>query len=309
MPSRLNVKCIHIGCHRCGSTFIQKRVLTRLTRITPLTYDINHGILKELTYLVLCGDLYYDAGKIRGPIRERLAGLDNIVVSLDSFSGLDEGLGPGYQMSYVPGRLHDIFGETGILVIVRNQESCLSSFYRSIVRKGCLASFKVWIRNQHKDHHLDFLKYSRLIQAYADVFGKANVEVVLFEELFRRETFERMLSRFGIETAGLDAVDLDRRENESLTGPTLTMTRFVHHMTGSKLTHRVNVGEEPSLRAYNWWRYRIAPRLNSLCVRMGFSSTSFEFDGYREFLRDLYHEDNRRLSEWIGRDLAPYGYV
>ena len=53
---------LHIGCHKSGSTFLQKEVLPNLKNISTSTFYDYHDrdIFEKLLYICRCADIYYD---------------------------------------------------------------------------------------------------------------------------------------------------------------------------------------------------------------------------------------------------------
>ena len=304
----MKTRFIHIGHHRCGSTFIQQRLMPLVRHAVPITYGSNNAIQPEIDHLILCAEPYYDADRNHAAIREKTAPLGEICLSFEGFSGMGESLGAGHQITYIPRRLRDAFGPTRILVVLRRQADALRSRYRADVRYGYLASFETWFRHMAVNERHNWLKYHALVDGYARVFGRENTKVLLFEELFTDPVFDELANFMGIEPEDARRIDRTESVNESLTAPVLALTRAVNRVGGSKLTHGVSVGIEPSLGAYNFWRGRVAGPLNSITRRIGMTAPRFTFDGFEAAVRELYHEDNTRLSAWLGRDLHAVGY-
>ena len=171
----MKTRFIHIGHHRCGSTFIQERLMPLVRGATPITYRRNNVIQDEIDELILCAEPYYDADRIRATIRERLEPLGETCLSFEGFSGMCESLGAGHQIAYIPRRLRDVFGPTRILLVLRNQREAVRSRYRADVRFGYLASFETWFRHMQVNHRHDWLKYHALVESYAEAFGRENM--------------------------------------------------------------------------------------------------------------------------------------
>ena len=304
----MKTRFIHIGHHRCGSTFIQERMMPLVRNAAPITYRRNNVIQAEIDHLILCAEPYYDAERNHAAIREKAAPLGEICLSFEGFSGMGESLGAGHQITYIPRRLRDAFGPTRILLVLRNQADAIRSRYRADVRYGYLASFETWFRHMAVNERHNWLKYHALITSYAQAFGRENMEVLLFEELFTAAVFEDLARFMGIDPDDAKRIDRKASVNESLTTPVLALTRAVNRIGGSKLTHGVSVGIEPSLGVYNFWRGRVAGPLNSFTRRVGMRPPRLTFDGFDDAVRALYQEDNTRLSDWLGRDLRALGY-
>lgn len=101
----------------------------------------------------------------------------------------------------IAGRLHHLFPQASVILVVRNQLTALASLYAYVV--GGMPeppSFRDWL-----DHHgratvpgrgLDLFDYAALIRLYTERFGSDRVHVLLYEDLVRdRAAFLRQICR------------------------------------------------------------------------------------------------------------------
>lgn len=305
----MNVRFIHIGCHKCGSTFLQAEVWPKIKGLKPLQYLHDYPIYEEMEYLIRCGELYYEEDKIKKAIHDKIAQYEDVCLSSEAFSGTDSGiLGQGHQIKYIAERLHTIFGATKILIVIRDQRKALPSLYLDDVKYGYLTDFKQWIHWRLNTCGLNYFKYAPMIECYMNLFGKGNVKVVLFEELFKIETIQRILDDFDLNSEGIKTIDFSKRFNEAYSAPSLAVARVVNILSGSKLTYGSIYGPAP-VKMYNLWRYKCAPVVDRLSKKLNIPAPKCNFDGYDEILYEQFHESNMRVSEIIGKDLTKYGYV
>lgn len=302
------MRMIHVGCHKCGSTFIQDEIFPRLRKVRAVSCSDGRDFpaLHDAFFaLVHCDDLYFDPlrDRVYGSIRDRLAPHE-CVLSWEGLSGHHTfALGQGYQIRHIARRLRDLFPEAGILIVIRNQKDLVRSYYMDDVTYGFSISFPDWIAWRRRYHALNYPKYAALIETYQRLFGRDRVRVLLFEEMFNPDLLRRTFESFGVDPAGIEEANLGRRHNPSLGPVGLLGARFVNLRLGSKL----NMCDVES-RGYHLWRWRYADRLDRLAKRLGLRLPGVEFAGYRDFLREEFAEDNRRASALIGRDLAAAGY-
>jgi len=308
--NKMNTKFIHVGCHKCGSTFLQREVFPKLKNIKTLTFVEENPLSEEINYLTQCGELYYKHSYVEKNIHEKLKDFDDICLSSEGFSGTNNFiLGTGHQIKYIASRLKRIFGKTKILIIIRNQKKSLPSLYKDDIKYGYLLDFKQWIQYRYDSCSLNYFKYSYLIECYQKYFGIDNVKVVLFESLFNKQTFDQLSIDLNINPSFIESINLKRKFNESYTWPSLIVAKLLNRHFGSKLTHGVTFGKSNSLRIYNWWRYNYSRKIDRLSKIVGINDPNYDFENYNNILYELYHDDNKRVSKLLNVNLLDYNYV
>ena len=305
------MRFIHVGCHKCGSTFIQEEVLPKLRGIEiifPSEESLLFQQLKpDLFRLVHTADLYFDEdlkARTFENIR-RYTAYDNCCMSWEGLTGhRSMVVMPGFQIEFIAKRLKELFPQTIIFLVLRNQSEFLKSYYKDDATYGLCASFDKWLSYQQRYAGLNYARFSPLVELYQRLFGKEQVVVALFEELFRRDTFEDLFNRAGVDPAGLDDVDYQKRHNAALGGLSLEIMQILSRYGNSKLA----LADEES-EWYRRWRFHYGPLLDKWCKETGTASVEIaQPPGYDALLKDLYHEDNLRTSKLIGRDLREFGY-
>lgn len=299
-------KFIHIGHHRSGSSFLQFEVIPKIKSLSMLPFSFYGGKIKihdAFSYLTLCDDLFYDISKSKEAFKDFY---DNKLkfncLSYEGFVGYRPASYAGYQVKHIAERLHNIFGETKVLFVIRNQKTFMNSWYAGQVMYGYTCSFKKFIHHRKNTTELNWIKYSPIIKLYQDLYGKENVKVVLFEELFKKETILNILQEFGIDPQGIEDVDYTRKVNEGLTPISFYLSYFVSKHFGSKANYGAG-------RVYTYWRKFGVPFWNRVSHILGMSTIKFSYPEYEDFLYDYYHEDNLKTAELTGLPLNQYGYV
>jgi len=304
-----NKTCIHVGCHKCGSTFLQVEVLPKLKNITAITFYEDDFLLDEMLYLCQCAELYYDQN-IENKIRSSIEGFSRIFISSEAFSGTGYNVFTGgYLVKTIAKRLKRIFGTAKIFIVIREQKACIESYYRDDVKYGFLGDFEKWFEWRYENCQLNYFKYYPLVKCYADIFGISNVSVLLFEQLFETQMLIRKLCELNIDTEGIQNINFKRRFNESYSPLSFRMTFNINRFFGSKLSHGVTFGKDPRLYVYNLWRYNLSKRVDKVSYALGIKKIKFGFSGYEEQLHDMFHEGNRELSLLTGENLFKFGYV
>ncbi|MCF8011405.1 MAG: sulfotransferase [Clostridiales bacterium] len=124
-------------------------------------------------------------------------------------------------------RLKEIFPNAKILIIIRNQLDLIKSQYRDHpfdprnLSIGKPVSLHKWIEialNYDSVYFLNSLKYYELINYYANLFGKNNINIMLFEELVQSpEIFsEKMSEIMNIDKSTTYEILKNKWENHSV---------------------------------------------------------------------------------------------
>ncbi len=300
---RQQLAFVHIGHHKCGSSYFQIEVIPKIHALHQPEWlpGGTSSIHRQLMYLIRCDDLYFDLEQCREDLLSRMDGVN--CLSHEGFCGHGTlEVGAGAHVAQVARRLRAIFGPTRVLIVIRNQKTMLPSFYKDDIKFGYACGYDTWIQRRLLYCQLNGFRYFPMIDTYIQEFGKQNVKVHLFEELFRRETIARILEEMEIDAAGIDDIDFGRRQNVAYSKLSLRAALFLNQHFGSKVNARPG-------RVYRMFRRSGSRRLDVLSQRLGIGPPRLSFPGYDEILHDLYHEDNARVSEAIGRDLHAAGYV
>jgi hypothetical protein len=220
------VDLIHVGFHKTASTFLQRRYFGLLDGVELLntTYD---GIdLDKWFYdnFVNMSPLGFDSDAFAEAFASRLVEvgaaargglrlLSDENLSGDIYHGLD-----AYELMR---RLHAVFGEVDILIVVRNQVDFLLSTYSNYVLHGGIENFKRWLRgtNTRWGMILQKVRYSALVKQYMELFGEERVNVVLYEELWSDETgLPQVMRKYGIQAPSGDMRRKRQQPGRSLVG-------------------------------------------------------------------------------------------
>lgn len=301
---------IHIGCHKAGSTFVQEELLQKLKNIKPITFfNKNEYLEKEFLYISQCADIYYESN-VEQVISEYYKQFEDIFISAEGLSGNGYNVFTGgYLIESIAKRLHNIFPDGKIIIIIRNQKDAIESYFKDDVKYGYLGDFQSWFNWRLNTYQLNYFKYFQLIKTYQNIFGKDKVKVMLFENLFNLDYLKNMLDDFGVNTLGIDKVDFKRSYNKTYSPLSSKITPIINRFFGSKLTHGVTFGNDSRLKVYNFWRNNLSKYFDNISLKVGLKKSKFSFPGYEELLYEQFHSNNLRLSEIIDTDLFKHKYI
>jgi hypothetical protein len=306
---------IHIGYHKTGTNWLQRRFFS-----DPATgyrwlgkRPGNHPVRR----FVRDRPLEFDRVSVRAALDPMVAEAEEAgllpVLSLERLSG--SALSGGYDSVRIADRLHQVFPEGRILVVVREQRSMVVSTYKGYVQQGGAAPLEHFLEGRRtatfRVPAFDpaYLEYDRLIAYYRGVFGAENVLALAFDQFVEdgRGFVERIASFAGRAVPGevLDALPYGHRENVRATSAlTLSVVRRLN-----QLAPPTDVNPAPLVES------RAAARLADRLVRrdpLGRHSAGADERLRRavdEWAGERFAAGNARLASLLGVDLTRYGWT
>ena len=233
----------HIGFPKTGTTFLQKNVFPN---ISDVNY-IDRTAIKDLSYaLIEKDDSYYDAEKIKADVAKMHDSNSIMLIS-------DEALTGHHIKTEFPNRSQiarrlKAAGVSKIIISIRNQVDVLESTYKQYIKSGGVLKVSKFFDlgdNRSPYFYINYFNYEKIIELYAEIFGRENILVVQFENIFENKTeFTNRLNGFlQLENIDLkDALHLPA-VNDSLSNFSTKSLRAINHFTynvyrPSSLIHR-----------------------------------------------------------------------
>lgn len=298
---------VHVGYPKTATTMFQQNVFPMCPEIEYLGKFVpSHRYRDERTYyqidaLLRHGTLYPPNLKplrdyveqVRGETRRRV-----VLISSESF------IHPAViDIGEVAKRIKDAFGECRILITIREQISAILSFYWTHGRYGEYLSlgprdtskklsfplsFSEWVNLQMDGeiaegrNYVSTLRYGDVIACYDGIFGRDNVQVLLFEMLlYSPDVYCEELSKFlGIQSCA--SLMKKSQENRS--------TGRLDPWKGKDIDRFLK-------REWLSLFRRLFPRQRRVD------------EGRVEVLQDYFRPSNRRLIEERNIPIAKFGYV
>lgn len=300
---------IHVGLHKCGSTWLQKNVFSRVDYgvCTPWG-DMAHMAVTEF---VDVDPLCFDAAVVRAQFDESLAalgraGADKVaVVSHEALSSR-----PHHGKYYAPEaakRLRDTFPGAKVLVIFREQAAIIYSLYGEYVRNGGQYSFDEFIGTGQERPgwaslcKLSFFEYDRLVAMYQDMFGTENV-LALPLELMRADPQAFSAEIFGFLGLASHAPDTAERSNKGWGALTVELYRLTNGLIRKNPLGGAHSRRYRARQFIAWRIDRVLPRRwNTALERRRKARLQARIAG-------VFEASNQRLSQMLGRDLGGLGY-
>ncbi len=227
------IDLIYIGDYKTGTSWWQSRVLLHHPGICYLDDPVSHPEVVRLMHeLVDTRDLDFDADLLREKFQEVLKGIDckgrKKVICREALSGKYP---TGENAKRTAERMRDVFGDTKILIVIREQFSMLKSIYSQYIKIGGTLCFKDFVYSPAVSAGLlEKVKYHKLIDFYWENFGEKNVYIGIFEKFKENnEQFVNDVLKFsGCSTSWLPSGETIA-VNPSLRVAGLELQRFLNH--------------------------------------------------------------------------------
>ena len=310
---------IHIGYNKTGSTWLQEEFfpLQELGFYLLLEMEDRRKIYR---YLVKEHALYYEEERVRTYYEERISHAGDLlpVLSAERLSG-DPHSG-GYDSVEVAGRLHSLFPEAKILLVVREQRSMLLSVYTQYVRAGGTRSLRRYLRpplrgsRRMPQFDFRFLDYAPLVEHYMGLFGRERVKVLPYEWLLSEpQRFLREILQFSDlatpeRLERIKTLPFGKRVNRSYGPFTLWAKRLYNRffldnsLNPAALFHLPEGIERRAVRCFQFVDAFLPAAMvkNAKRRRAALISRAVE---------NRYAKGNERLCEITGLDLKKLGYL
>ena len=303
---------IHVGYAKAGSSWLQQRFRSAEAGFyhplagTDCLYD----------NLVSPNALTFDATAARNAINEALEGnaADSSLVpvlSLESLIG--HWSSGGWNAAMMVDRIAAVFEAPKVLLVIRAQDSMLSSVYRQYVRKGGARNMQKFFfppikgRARAPGFSFQFFCYHALIEYMYERLGRENV-LVLPMEMMKEEAdayLEKICSFAGATPQpGYTPEKTVRNEG-------LTITQVLFKRKINPFIARDQLNDYSILYSDIW--HIIGMRLVRFLGRDFFKKADKKREkAFRAQIGTIcdgrFEESNRKTAELIGIDLSKYGY-
>lgn len=313
---------IHIGYHKCASTWLQRHIFSHPERgFQPLCPPSNHGEAPNPKYLAT----YFirnEQEQLLSSFRDNSDGLENAielctpaarlvpVISSERLSGNPHA--GGFDARLIADRLHRRFPRARVMIVIREQVRAAVSMYFMYLAAGGVRSYGHYFMQKYAGRRpgfsLAYLEYDRIVAYYQNLFGRENVMVVPMEAIFSEpEMFRANLVSFsGAEVPG--PLPTDSVENRGAPRLVEYYTRYLN------LIRKPDSVNGNFCRTPRWVGQGVAGFRQILYRLSGQGwNTAFEkrvLDEIDVMLGERFSKSNRRTEKLTGLKLAAdYGYM
>ena len=180
---------LHVGFHKCGSTTLQGAVFHRHPEVFNLGEpDEDANALRAMRDVwSSCHEnpkkrTQFNPDRSRSLWQEALAKVPPgqvPVFSKETLTLSEFYAGPDDQR--IPTRLHSVTGPARIVIVVRHQIRLIESLYLYQAKGARYEASETWL--QSRGDALRLYRYYTVAASFAEVFGRENVGIFLFEEM------------------------------------------------------------------------------------------------------------------------------
>ncbi|TVQ44351.1 MAG: hypothetical protein EA365_10240 [Gloeocapsa sp. DLM2.Bin57] len=306
---------IHIGYPKTASSWLQADIFNNQNTGFCVPWLNQEGLCNKATDLFINCDVFSQTAAADfflpplTTIDEQLIP----VLSNEFLSGCFFFTPPNYTPSLpreIPERLHCVFPNAKVLIMIREQKSMLVSAYRQMLIMGHSLTIEEFINTGDKNitkhptvGNLENLKFDELIEKYQQVFTPENVLVLPLEILIKDKSifFKNIYNFLKISER---EINNEETKNVGLKGGKLTILRILNSPISllrnnsylSSLIFRIN--------------YKLAEVADPFIPKKIHDSVEKKVKNYvKETVGTYYQESNQKTSQIIGIDLAKLGYT
>tara|TARA_E500000178_G_scaffold233231_1_gene229718 strand:+ start:30212 stop:31147 length:936 start_codon:yes stop_codon:yes gene_type:complete len=302
---------LHIGMGKSGSTYIKNNVFKKFKNSIFL-----EQLSEEMIDLMTLNNIQFEEKNVFKNILTEQNQKDKEYLFISNSSAT---LPKKFDQFIICDRLHSKLKGCMVILILRNQKSYIRSFYLERLAAGIYVNYKNFFQYCIKNYNvsiLPFLNYYDLVKYYSEKFGKNNLKLFLFEELFdHSKNFNKNLfeEKTGINLGNI--VFKQEKVNSSipdqLVGLRCLINRLIRYDDGEGLysipTRLINQHKNFSLKYYYKVllnRFFKSPILLNIFRRKG----NFNNNEINQHIEKLYGKSNFKLQKEFNLDLKSNGY-
>jgi len=295
---------IHIGYHKTGTTFLQANVFPNL--------GLNFIRSPDVAYIAESNN--FQPEKFIEILQSNNSDFQprKTIISQEVLSG--RAAGTVWDETLIADRLHQTFPKAKILIVIRNQFDYIFSLYamRVIHRGRESQNLSRYLDKRFYPALKEKLDYSRLITKYHQLFGKEQVQVLLYEELNTNPDLfiDKVLDFIGVD------IDLEFDKtpaNKGIYASGIIMANRIINYPFEKILNKLlelELIEHPtyakfSLKYFAYKKKFIQPLIFKIFSRT--PTSQFPADWYDE-LHGIFSASNSSLQEILDIDLRSFGY-
>lgn len=309
---------IHIGYNKTGSTWLQEEVfpLETLGFQSFLSIEDREHIYRSI---VRQHAMTFDPQPILNYYEQALAKTANKdlvpIFSNERLSG--DPHSAGYDTKELADRLHRMWPEARIILVIREQKSMLLSTYKQYIRAGGPRSLRSYFSPPERGSRrvpmfaFEYFAYDSLIRYYQSLFGKERVLVLPYEQLRKApQAFVASILTFSglpADPEQLRTLGFKRKINAGYGPITLRLKRQINRIF---IDNGLNPGAWVAL-PYGAERRIVAllqqlDRLLPKAWRQGSEQRMKQF--IAQSVKGRYATSNQQVEQLTGLDLGAFGY-
>jgi len=297
---------LHIGYHKTGTTFLQKRFFPFLAANLLIMPDVSYIATSE----------QYDPNDFIQLLTKQLK--TNIhsltILSQETLSGRADG-NPIWDPHIIAKRLRHTFPSAKILIVIRNQFDYILSLYAfRVVRRGLEhRSLDQFLQLNHAQLRQK-LQYDRLIGDYVRLFGREQVLVLPFEQLAANSfRFVTSLLNFIGYTQPVNYHNAGRENPSTRNGRLLAANRLLNKPVHAllEISQRNNWINQPQnsrfTNGYFYFKRKFLNRIGESLIPSNDVEIAIPQE-WQQTAAPIFQASNTRLLNLVELDLKKWGY-
>lgn len=342
------IDVIHIGDYKTGSSWLQRCLFKHHPDILYIDNPEEFPYVARLfNELVDVADIHFDEVSFRERfslcLSQSEAAHRQLLVSRESLFG---DFITSNNAERTARRLKNVFHQSQVIIVIREQLSMLSSIYSEYIKCGGTLKFSKFIWDPIVSKGLlNRLNYSAVIETYKAYFGEENVLVKIYDDFIcDKVDFSNDILKFidckEMKTEEFDSLDY-QIVNPSLRSFGLSLHRWLNHLIRTRynpsasiiaweylakkcisdvklealvdryMVHVPKVYEHKYHGAYlDYALHQSANRyISKLCEKFNFGSKILISEHDRKEIISYFVADNNKLIKEHSLDIASYGWI
>jgi len=296
---------VHIGCHKTGTTWLQRYYFPN----HPAIRYLNHGPNPDaFRFLLRADEDQWNTGTAKDLLKQMNhdnGGKANLYSEENLSGNLWSACRDSMQIAH---RLRQTCESAKIIIVIRSQIEMLRSIFVQYVHEGGWRNIKSFLGDQTLAGKtlMEHLKYAPLINTYIQLFGKNNVHVGIYEEFAADpQGFLEELNLFlAINTIQISERYYAKRANRAYSPVSMSIARFLNRFQKSRFNLRGLPDPRYKLLNKRYWLQEV---FDKLIYYKLFSPRAIAIPEQGALL-EFYRAPNKELCELTGKDLRRYGY-
>jgi len=304
---------VHIGNHRSGSVFLEKKIFKNLKDVNYI--DIRAEHISYYKYFLKLGESEMtekDFELFKNFLKEKATKERNLI-SYEGFSGVN-------FRSLRKNSTDQIFKDLKkavedfnfkIILVLREQSSFITSHYKRYICRGGYSNISNFVKNEID---LPNHNYYNLVKKLEEVFGTDNIYILLFENFpnydptgIKTKTIRALLDFIGEKEMPKNYIQLNsnsklsklknRIVNKGYEKLQISISRFINPLFRSDFNSKGIIPVLP-IPSFSGWRFEFIPKI--LLMNRFFEIISKKYEMPKELqceIKSYYLKSNTQLDK------------
>lgn len=295
---------IHLGYHKTATTWLQTVLFPQHPQIA---YIAPHAVLWE--HIIFPHPLQFNPEKAKTFFTEVITQANELkkvpVLSSERLSGNPHS--GAYDNIIIAERLKQVFPDAKILLVIREQVDAIVSNYKQYIKVGGICTLKEYLHppidGKIPLFKLDNFKYHLLIEHYVKLYGKDNIQILVYEEFREKphQFIEKLCNFIAINSE--QPLPSAQKINESQSNCATGLKRYINRWHGGSSFLPITPTFPKITIALN----QFIDKLDHKKLLKILPQSNFHAE-VATHTNTMFVESNQIISQSFNLDLAHYGY-